>query len=230
MKLNFDYKGRKITYDLTYKRTRVISITVSNNGKVNVIAPIGTSVYAVMDKIKGNAEWIIGEIDGKKVQPKEVELPSQYMYLGKNYKLEIVLNSEVEQIKVKMIRGRLVVETPEHSSIEIRNAIVEWYKQKVAIKIKERLKLFKEEYSCISKQIEVIDDEQTLCSISKDTMIVNARIGIAPADVIDYIILTGLNGLNKLDAKESSDKFDRLITEVTKSQKWLEDNKKNLML
>ena len=67
MKLHFDYKGTKIVYELTYKKTRAISINIDADGKVSVIAPIGTSVYAVMDKIKGNAPWIISQLEKNSV-------------------------------------------------------------------------------------------------------------------------------------------------------------------
>ena len=62
MKLSFDYKGIKVTYYLTYKKAKAISIKITEDGRVNVIAPIGTSVFAIMDKVKGNAPWIFSEI------------------------------------------------------------------------------------------------------------------------------------------------------------------------
>ena len=47
MKLSFDYKGIKVTYYLTYKKAKAISIKITEDGRVNVIAPIGTSVFAI---------------------------------------------------------------------------------------------------------------------------------------------------------------------------------------
>ena len=138
MKLSFDYKGIKVDYYLTCKNAKAISIQVTEEGRVNVTAPRGTPVFAVMDKVKGHAPWIINELYGKKAETKnEIKLLEQYMYLGKNYKLEIVLNPEVEEAKVKMVRGKFVVETATESVETIRAALVEWYKQKVATKIKE---------------------------------------------------------------------------------------------
>lgn len=230
MKLNFDYKGKKITYNLMYKKTKVISINISKDGEVNVIAPIGTSVYAVMDKVKGNSEWIIGEIYDKSIASEQIELPEQYMYLGKNYKLQVVLNNEIEQITVKMLRGRLVVETNTQSNKQIRDAIVEWYKQKVVAKLKERIKVFKEEYVNLPTEVEVVDDKGVLLAVNKDTIRANVALGIAPADVIDYIVITGLNKVNELDNDKSENKVNNLIAEPNKVQKWLEDNNKNLML
>ena len=52
MKLSFDYKGIKVTYYLTYKKAKAISIQVTEEGRVNVTAPRGTPVFAVMDKVK----------------------------------------------------------------------------------------------------------------------------------------------------------------------------------
>ena len=163
MKLSFDYKGIKVTYYLTYKKAKAISINVTEDGRVNVVAPRGTSVYSVMDKVKGNAPWIIRELYGKNqvdVQPKLLE---QYTYLGKNYKLEINVTDTAEKAKVKMARGKFVVETPTEDVTIIRNAIVEWYEQKVAAKIKERMKELSNTFEKMPKTLKVIEIGRASC-------------------------------------------------------------------
>ncbi len=230
MKLNFDYKGIQITYDLTYKRTKAISIKITEEGKVNVIAPRGTSVYAVMDKVKGNAPWIISELYRNKPQKLEPELLEQYMYLGKNYKLEVSSNSELTETKVKMLRGKLVVDTYTESKVEIRGAIVKWYEQKVIAKLKERLKIYKEAFEIIPQQIEALDNDSILFRSNQTGITVDVRIGMIPVDVIDYIVLSGLCRINNLVGGNEIAKLTELLPDFEKSKVWLEENKNKLTL
>lgn len=230
MKLNFDYKGTKITYDLTYKKTKAISIKITEEGKVNVIAPIGTSIYAVMDKVKGNAPWIISELYRNRPQASQSQLLEQYTYLGKNYKLEIVTSSELKEIKVKMLRGKLVVETYTESTEEIRQAIIDWYKQKVNAKIKERLKAYKELFEMVPAQVEVMDDNTILFRSDETCITANVRVGIMPVEIIDYILVSSLCRINGLvDGKEVG-KMEEIIPSFEKSKEWLEENKNKLTL
>ncbi|MBP3887798.1 MAG: DUF45 domain-containing protein [Cellulosilyticum sp.] len=247
MKLSFDYKGIKVTYYLTYKKAKAISIKVTEEGRVNVIAPLGTSVFSVMDKVKGNAPWIINEIYAKKnvgegvhtnvhenttnVSKAEIKLLEQYMYSGKNYKLEIVSNAEAENIKVKMVRGKFVVETATDSTVEIRNALVEWYKQKVKAKIKERYKEYGSLFGTIPAEIELTDDNSVLFKADANVTTANAKMGILPGEVIDYVLVSSLcriNGMTEEDTVKTL--FEEIIPNYEKSKQWLEENKAQLAL
>lgn len=246
MKLSFDYKGIKVTYYLTYKKAKAISIKVTEEGHVNVVAPLGTSVFSVMDKVKGNAPWIINEIYAKKnvgegvhtdvhentrnVSKAEIKLLEQYMYSGKNYKLEVISNSEVESIKVKMVRGKFVVETATDSAEEIRNAIVEWYKQKVKAKIKERYKEYSNLFETIPSGLELIDDNSILFKADKEVTIANAKMGILPGEVIDYVLASSLCRINGIAQEKAVEMLEEILPNYEKSKQWLEENKAQLAL
>lgn len=231
MKLSFDYKGIRVTYYLTYKKAKAISIQVTEEGRVNVTAPIGTPVFAVMDKVKGNAPWIINELYGKKAEAKkEVKLLEQYTYLGKNYKLEVVLNPEVEHTKVKMVRGKFVVETATESAVNNRVAIVEWYKQKVTAKIKERFKEYNPLFDRVPKNIEIVDEQNVLFHGNAEGIVANVKLGILPVEVIDYILVSSLCRLNCKDQQSEKKKLEEVLPNYQKSAEWLEENKNHLTL
>ncbi len=229
MKLNFDYKGTKITYELTYKRTNAISIKVSE-GKVIVVAPRGTSVYAVMDKVKGNAPWIIRELYGSVPVKGEVKLLEQYTYLGKNYKLEIVTDSQSSEIKVKMARGKFIVETYTDSPVLIREAIIEWYTQKLQAKIKERLKAYQDTFTKKPEAINIVDHSSILFQLNEKEIIANVRVGLMPAEVIDYILVRSLSRINSSKQEEEEAKVSEVLPTAEKSRLWLEENMNKLML
>ena len=229
MKLHFDYKGTKIIYELTYKKTRAISINIDADGKVSVIAPIGTSVYAVMDKIKGNAPWIIGQLAKGTVTIEKVKLQEQYTYLGKNYGLEI---AQVEEgpIKAKMVRGKLLIETPTDDKAEIKNAIIEWYKEKVEAKIKERLKCYKDTFEIIPNKITVEDNKSIFFRANENNILANVRLGMVTTDVMDYVIVSSLCHINIEDKEAAIAKLEEVLPAYEKSKQWLEENKNKLSL
>lgn len=238
MKLSFDYKGIKVTYYLTYKKAKAISIKVTDDGQVNVIAPLGTSVYSVMDKVKGNAPWIISEVYRRQnpgVDPntraeREIKLLDQYMYSGKNYKLEIINNAEADAIKVKMVRGKFVVETATDSVEAIRGAIVEWYKQKVKAKMKERFKEYGDAFEVIPTEIEFTDEMNFLFKANKTQIVADAKLGVVPGDVMDYVLVSGLCRINTQDDASESEKMKEVLPNYEKSKAWLEENKSLIIL
>lgn len=231
MKLSFDYKGIKVDYYLTYKKAKAISIQVTEEGCVNVTAPRGTPVFAVMDKVKGNAPWIINELYGRKLEVKEeVKLLEQYMYLGKNYKLEVVLNSDVQETKVKMVRGKFVVETHTESPEAIREALIEWYKQKVAVKIKERFKEYMPLFDKMPEHIEIVDVQDVLLSGNKERIVANVKLGMLPVEVMDYILVSSLCRLNSINRDSEQEKLKEILPNYQKSAEWLEENKSHLLL
>lgn len=240
MKLSFEYKGIKVTYYLTYKKAKAISIKVTEEGLVNVLAPIGTPVFAVMDKVKGNAPWIINELYRKAVtsgndgvhaegSSEEVKLLDQYMYAGKNYKLEVVSNAEAEEITVKMVRGKIVVEAATEDTNEIRSAIVEWYKQKVKSKIKERTKQYKDVFENIPNEMS-LTDSNILFEADSTHIAANARLGMLPSDVFDYILISSLCRVNCEDKENEMKQLAELLPKYEKSMEWLEENKGKLIL
>ena len=230
MKLSFDYKGIKVTYYLTYKKAKAISINITEKGIVNVVAPRGTSVFSVMDKVKGNAPWIINELYGKQKPKVETKLLEQYTYLGKNYKLELNVSDEAESTKVKMARGKFVVETPTDSPQQVRQAIVEWYKQKVTAKMKERIKEFGEAFAIVPSNIDVVDDSTILFKGSKEKFTANVKLGILPVDVIDYIVVSSLCRINNEDEASEMAQLEAVLPNYAKSKEWLDVNKSGLVL
>ncbi len=232
MKLSFDYKGIKISYNLTYKKAKAISIKVTEDGQVKVIAPIGTSVYAVMDKVKGYAPWIINELMPTQQETYKIVEPTlkdQYTYLGKNYKLELTENKELDNEVVKLVRGKFNVETSDINNITaIRGAIVKWYSDKLLLKIKERLNIYKDSFRAIPEKIEIIDERKTLLNLNSNQIEVNASLGMLSVDVLDYILVSALIALNKVENKEEL--LNVLLPEHEKSAKWFNENQNTLVL
>ena len=124
MELKFEYGSRLITFNLIYRKRKTMSIEVETTGEVTVIAPVGTSTDDVIEKVKSRAGWIVSKqyeskfINDTKIKREAVSGES-YMYLGRNYSLDIRVDENIERISVKLFQGKFIVNTKDsiYSSI-----------------------------------------------------------------------------------------------------------------
>lgn len=232
MKLSFEYKGRKVTYQLMYKKTSAITINISEDETVKVVAPIGTSVQTVMDKVKGNAPWIISELSKLENEKRKNSIPDQYTYLGKNYGIEINLNQTLPEVEVKLARGKFLIQTPVNNPKKIREAVLKWYKDKVIIKAKERLKLYAEHFKSIPQELVVEEDDNILCEARDGSIFLNCSAGMLPIEILDYLLVISLCSLENPDSgqQEYDEKLKGILADHEKSKAWLEKNKSYLLI
>lgn len=231
MKLSFEYGGLKISYNLAYKKTHVISIHVENDGQVNVVAPIGTKVMTVMDKVKGNAPWIIRELQKIGRLNQTWQLKEQYCYLGKNYGVEVTEDSSADDITVKLVRGKFVIQAPSKNDKEMREVLISWYKEKLDAKIKERLKVYNSNFDVQQDNIKVMDLRDALLRVSGKEVMVDFRVAMLPVDVIDYVLVSALCNINFKDSKEqANEKLVSILPNYKESIAWIEENKSLLII
>ena len=94
------------------KRTKTVSIKIIN-GSVCASVPDKMSNYRIGELIKKRKVWIKRKlIEESKIiisKPKEYVSGESFTYLGKNYRLKILLNN---QSNVKLIGGYIEVSVP----------------------------------------------------------------------------------------------------------------------
>lgn len=234
MRLSFEYNKYKITYNVIYKKRTGIAINVESNGEVNVLAPLGTSVHTVMDKVKGHGAFILYELSkiaiaqqkqksNTNLKPKQVTEPQQCMYLGKHYGIEKIENAEVTQTTVKLIRGKFVIEAQAFEPQTVRDELCLWYINKGDIKAKERMKAVKEAFERIPKKITVDVLPKSLWEIEEDNIVLNVNTMIGPVNVLDATLVEALCHFNKIE--DSTDKTSSLVEGYEEAQAWLQNNK-----
>ncbi len=231
MKLSFEYGGLKISYNLAYKKTHVISIHVENDGQVNVVAPIGTKVMTVVDKIKGNAPWIIRELQKMGRLNQTRQLKEQYSYLGKSYGVEVVEDSSLDSITVKLVRGKFVIQAPSKNDAEMRTALINWYKDKLDVKIKERLKIYEHMFDVKQGNVSVMNLRNALLRVSDNDVMLDISVAMLPVDVIDYVIVSALCNINyKNNPDQFNEKLLSILPNYKDSMTWIEENRALLII
>ncbi|MGL4361754.1 MAG: YgjP-like metallopeptidase domain-containing protein [Cellulosilyticaceae bacterium] len=219
MKLSFDFQGQKIEYDLAYKKRTSIAIQVEADGIVNVIAPVGTPLFSVTDKVKGYAEWILEE--KKRIQRLE-ETAGQFMYLGKTYSAEKIENAEKDIPVVKLVRGKFMVEGNELTEDKVNQSILDWYMKKTLSKIKERSKILTETFEKVPKKYDVKLIKNALWYIEDETIVFHVNCGVGPLSVLDTVFVEAMCQYNEY--AKIQEKIDLLVPESETAKLWVKEN------
>ena len=195
MKLCFQYGTRYIEFNVIFRKRKSMSVEVDSSGEITVIAPINTSEEIIIEKVKTKASWIVQKqyeirnIQVKKINREAVSGES-YLYLGRNYTMELALNLAISDIRVKLFRGKFVVTTYTKDEEKIKEALEEWYRKKALEKIKERIKYFQSFFEEKPGEIKVKEQKKRWASCTKNNeLLFNWRCIMAPAYILDYIIV-----------------------------------------
>lgn len=219
MKLSFEFEGNKIAYDLTYKKRTSISINVEENGQINVLAPVGTPLFTVADKVKGHGAWITGEL--RRLQ-KQKENVNQFMYLGKTYGIDVVEDETKETTTVKLVRGKFVVEGSNVDSAHISEALLKWYMAKTTTKLKERAKHFAEHFENMPKKFDVKITKDQLWHIQDNVITFDVNCGVGPLYILDCVLVESLCSYNGIH--DSSETLQRLVPDAEIARVWVKQN------
>jgi predicted metal-dependent hydrolase len=141
MQHQIKFGSRTVVFNLEYKKRRSLSIKVHPDFRVEVIAPFEAKEAKVFQQIKRKAPWILKQIDYfntyKPSTPSRRFINGEtHLYLGRQYRLKIVLDKEVA---VKVYRGKLWMYAPHTNPEALRSHLDQWYKQKALIIFNELL-------------------------------------------------------------------------------------------
>ncbi len=211
----------EIAYSVNVSDRKTLAIHVYPDGQVAVDAPMNASHEAIAEKVKKRASWIFKQQIQFEAYP-PILPQRQYLsgethrYLGKQYRL-LVIQGETD--KVKLMNGRLVVETVVADSQErVKKLLQDWYRQRAKA-------IFTERYTCcvglVAKrdinhqqgfQLRFMSKRWGSCT-HQGIIILNPELIAAPKDCIDYVIT---HELCHLKERNHSQAFYRLLASVMK--------------
>ena len=193
MELKFEYGSRIITFNLIYRKRKTMSIEVETTGEVTVIAPVGTSTDDVIEKVKSRAGWIVSKqyeskfINDTKIEREAVSGES-YMYLGRNYSLDIRVDEDTDNISVKLFQGKFVVNTYTKDEDLIKKAMENWYREKTLARVKERVSYYS---SYFNDKVTTIKVKKKSSTTNKKTVTTKKVVTTKKKTVTTYTIKKG---------------------------------------
>ena len=201
-----DFGQRRIDYNLVRDNSlNCVKLIMDPKDGFTVKAPSMLGNERLNKLILSKAKWIL-EKKFLIEELMEIPLEKEFMsgeaitYLGRNY----ILKTRVSQKdKVKLYRGKLIVglkdktnRTPE----EVKNTIVNWYKDKAQNKIQERVNLFSKKIGVNPSEIKIRRFSKRWASCTNgNTLNFDWRIIMAPMKIVDYIVVHELCHLKITD-------------------------------
>lgn len=231
MQLSFQYGDTAIKFEVSYSRRKTISISVEAPGRVSVIAPEGLSDDEVISRVKTKARWIVQklyEVKNVKTIPvkKEYVNGESFMYLGRNYSLQLITDTETKKPVVKLYQGKFTVTTPTWDEEMIKKAMEAWYRNKAKEQIKERIKYYQPRVGAKPARVTVKEQKKRWGSCSsKGNLNFNWRAVMAPSPVLDYIIVHELCHLiHHNHSREFWNLVAFILPDYKNRREWLKKN------
>lgn len=190
------YGSGTIGFRLERRARKTLSISVNPDQGIDVVAPLDAPIEKVFEKVRKRAPWITRQVQYfDQFQPRTPERQyvagETHMYLGRQYKLKVAHSI---QERVKLYRGRLVVETLRPRQTALTKLLVEnWYRDRAHIKFPERLILCRERFPNAEEfspsALMVRQLKQRWGSMTPTgKLILNPALLRASVDTIDYVI------------------------------------------
>lgn len=217
MKLELTYGTTNIAFDVIFKKRKTMEIAVEPPNIITVTAPIGTTEDEILKKVQGKGSWIIQKIYSfKHMQYRHINREfvngESFMYLGRNYSLQIEVDSTIKNPEVKLYRGKFIVKAISKKDEDIRNAMEQWYRDKSKEVIGSRVKYYQKFFSKEPIDIRIKEQKKRWGSCtSKNELLFNWRCIMAKSNALDYIVV---HEMCHMYHKDHSKEFWELVASV----------------
>lgn len=208
------------------ERRKTVSIFIERDGSVRVLAPITANDEIVESAIKAKEYQIFSklakwkELNQGKINREYVNGQS-FLYYGRNYRLSIVENQDVP---LKLSGGYLCLDKKHLSKAD--KVFKDFYRDKAALKIKERIKLITEKFQTKPTSIKVLELQNRWASWTpKNGLNFHWKCAMAPVPVIDYIITHEMVHLTHPNhSTEFWNELDKKMPNYREYENWLKQN------
>ena len=211
----------QIDYDIVYSpRRRNATLAVYPLKQVEITVPTTIQQEKIKTLVERKAVWVIKQLVWfdqitQTDSVKEYVNGESFLYLGRQYRLK--LNKENGKTEVRMRGKELEVTLKKQDSIKdtktlIKVAIWHWYRE-------QALKNIDESVSCYSKKLGIRKPKITIknqykrwgsCT-SKNVVIFNFRIAMAPVSQLNYVVA---HELVHIKHKDHSPKFWKKLNSI----------------
>jgi len=219
-KLSIVYGDEVIDFEVLENptRTQKILIKVYADCRVVVSTPLNADDKIIIEAVKQRSRWIYKQLrefreQSRFITPRQYKSGESHFYLGKQYQLKI-LNNDTKPKGVKLLRGRLEVNTLDTELKSIKSHLNEWYRCRAKLIFEVRLQRILEQALWVETQPDIrlvkMRTQWGNCSPS-GVLTLNPHLVKAPTICIDYVIL---HELCHLVEHNHSERFYQLLNQV----------------
>ena len=214
----------KMAYDIRYSNRKTLGITVDRDKSIIVRAPDRTSKKEVRDFIDHKRFWIYTKLNHPQKfsdnEKKEFVSGASIMYLGRNYKLDVV-NENIEGLRFS---SKFIISRKNRKyAFDI---FKQWYLKKAFEKIPPRVNFYTDNLGVNYNRLNIKELKYRWGSCTPNNNLnFNWRLMKAPMFAIDYVIVHELTHL--LEANHTLKFWNIVKTQIPKylqAKEWLKNN------
>ncbi len=219
-KLSIFYGAEVIDFEVfeSPNRTQKILIKVYADCRVVVSTPLNTDDKTIIEAVKQRSRWVYKQLrefreQSRFITPRQYKSGESHFYLGKQYQLKVI-HDDTKPKGVKLLRGRLEVNTLDTDIESIKAHLNEWYRSRAKVIFEARLQSILEQALWVENQPDIrlmtMRTQWGNCSPS-GVLTLNPHLVKAPTICIDYVIL---HELCHLVEHNHSERFYQLLNQV----------------
>lgn len=231
MEVTFMHKNREIKFNIIYRKRKTMSLEIKRDGIINVIAPNGLDKTFIVDKVKNKSDWILKKLDEIEVLNnnryiRSYESGDIFLYLGKEYILEVLVDKITIGTSVSLENNKLIVRSNSNNKDVIQRALKNWYTDETLGIVKERINYYKLFFEDTVTSIKIKDQKSRWASCTyKNEILFNLRCSMMPIQIIDYIVV---HEMCHMEHRNHSKGFylavERILPDYKERVKWLKNN------
>ncbi|MCM3110705.1 M48 family metallopeptidase [Lederbergia lenta] len=220
------YLGETIQFEIHYKKRTSIGVTIDGYGTIAVQAPKGTPDNIVIqlleekwDLIQHTLKEIKDRLQGP--QKKVYEYGESFLFLGKNYPIQIFQDINIMKEHVVFEKDKLHIYVNQSDTAKIKQALKRFYYQQCKVLVEKSVSSYQNSFKTKPRSIRISDSKTTwgTCD-SKLHLTFNWRLAMAPREVIDYVVVHEMCHMVHLNHDRS---FWRLVGKIMPDYKEKED-------
>lgn len=205
-------------------RRRTLALVITPDARLEIRAPLGMPAEFIETFIDKKSLWINRKLAEAAARPKppirEFSDGEEFLYLGNTYRLSVVDDADVPFSFEREFRLAGL-----HRAFA-KELFVQWYGQRAAVAIKERLDLRASSHGIKYNGFHITGARSRWgsCAGNGDLRF-SWRLVMAPLHVIDYVVA---HELAHIERKDHSREFWKTVASLfpgySESVKWLKDN------
>lgn len=231
MEVTFMHKNREIKFNIIYRKRKTMSLEIKRDGIINVIAPNGLDKTFIVDKVKNKSDWILKKLDEIEVLNnnryiRSYESGDIFLYLGKEYILEVLVDKITIGTSVSLENNKLIVRSNSNNKDVIQRALKNWYTDETLGIVKERINYYKLFFEDTVTSIKIKDQKSRWASCTyKNEILFNLRCSMMPIQIIDYIVVHEMCHMeHRNHSKDFYLAVERILPDYKERVKWLKNN------
>ena len=231
MKLELNYQSTNISFEVIFRKRKTIQIVIDPPDKITVTAPTIMTKEQVLKFVESKGNWIIKKLkyletlDYSNINKEFVD-GELFLYLGKEYSLQIIEDPKIMFSEVKLIDDKLILKVRNNNSQEIRSILELWYKSKADEVIRSRVIYYQKYFDKEPSRIKIKEQKRRWGSCTyKDELFFNWRCVMADLEALDYVVVHEMcHMVQKNHSKEYWKVVASVMPDYKVQKKYLKEN------